>query len=268
VKPSSTSRKTTKLSDPLHKRVNMYALAGSAAGVGVLALAPPSDAKILYTHAHVLIPKDTNITRYIDLNHDGIQDFEVRHRFEQSSRFTLSSLNAFGASDRTSNRVMGVKQEHSPFSSAFALKAGAKIGPGPGFSRDHPLMAFATSPGSTFVLGYWAENKEGVKNRYLGLQFVIKGKVHYGWARLSTTVQQQGQGHSIAATLTGYAYETIPNKPIIAGKTEGAEESGVDEANPATVDEPTLQPASLGLLSIGSSGLSVWRREESVGSAP
>ena len=28
------------------------------------------------------------------------------------------------------------------------------------------------------------------------------------------------QGHAITATLTGYAYETIPNKPIIAGKTK------------------------------------------------
>jgi hypothetical protein len=68
--------------------------------------------------------------------------------------------------------------------------------------------------------------------------------------------------------LTGYAYETIPNKPIIAGTTEAAEESGVDEANPATLNEPTLQPASLGLLAMGSPALSVWRREESVGAAP
>jgi len=28
-------------------------------------------------------------------------------------------------------------------------------------------------------------------------------------------------GARIRATLTGYAYETIPNKPIIAGKTKG-----------------------------------------------
>jgi hypothetical protein len=35
------------------------------------------------------------------------------------------------------------------------------------------------------------------------------------------------------ATLTGYAYETIPNKPIITGKTKGP-------------DVITLDPATLG----------------------
>ncbi len=54
-----------------------------------------------------------------------------------------------------------------------------------------------------------------VKNRYLGLKFIIKGKDHFGWARLTTTGR--------IALLTGYAYETIPNKPIIAGKTKGPE---------------------------------------------
>ena|SRR5579864_1100852 len=213
-----------KLSESIHHRLNMYALAATAAGVGMLSMASPAEAKVVYTHAHVVIPKDTNIARYIDLNHDGIQDFELRHGFEQSSRFALSSLIVFGAKD-ASNLVMGGRERSSPFYSAFALKEGAKIGPGAGFSRNHSNMAFATSPGSTIVWGYWAENKKGVKNRYLGLKFVIHGKIHYGWARLSTTIQQQGQGYSVAATLTGYAYETVPNKPIIAGHTKGRDEA-------------------------------------------
>jgi hypothetical protein len=44
-----------------------------AAGVGMLALAPPVQAKIVYT------PADVNFSRYppvtLDLNHDGIGDF-------------------------------------------------------------------------------------------------------------------------------------------------------------------------------------------------
>jgi hypothetical protein len=54
-----------------------------------------------------------------------------------------------------------------------------------------------------------------VTNRYLGLKFKIDKKNHYGWARLS--VQQQGG--QIIATLTGYAYETVPGKGIRAGQT-------------------------------------------------
>jgi len=54
---------------------------------------------------------------------------------------------------------------------------------------------------------------------------------------------------SITATLTGYAYETIPNKPIIAGKTHGP-------------DVITLQDASLGHLARGASAIPSWRAKE------
>lgn len=41
---------------------------------------------------------------------------------------------------------------------------------------------------------------------------------HFGWARL--TVNCSGFVN-VDATITGYAYETLPNKAIIAGKTHG-----------------------------------------------
>jgi hypothetical protein len=56
-----------------------------------------------------------------------------------------------------------------------------------------------------------------LKQAYLGLKFVIKGKVHFGWARAKVSV-----GFSITAVLIGYAYETIPGKPIIAWRPEGS----------------------------------------------
>ena len=98
--------------------------------------------------------------------------------------------------------------------------------------------------------------------RYLGLKFFIKGHVHYGWARFNVTA---GDG-KITATLTGYAYETIPNKPIIAGKTKGPGDASVEESS-AAPSRPTSQPATLGLLALGSHGLSIWRRED-VASVP
>ena len=70
-------------------------------------------------------------------------------------------------------------------------------------------------------LGPWVGKGNGVGNRYLGLKFVIHGKVHYGWARLSVTLGHHWQYGDVSATLTGYAYETIPNKAIITGKTKG-----------------------------------------------
>lgn len=49
MKRSSRPGATAELSDSLHHRLNSYALAASAAGVGVLAVAQPADAKIVYT---------------------------------------------------------------------------------------------------------------------------------------------------------------------------------------------------------------------------
>jgi hypothetical protein len=86
---------------------------------------------------------------------------------------------------------------------------------------------------------------KNVKNRYVGVQFRIKGETHYGWARLSVTMHRDGT-YGISAVLTGYAYETIANRPIIAGKTKGT-------------DESTVEPATLGHLARGAAAISVWR---------
>jgi hypothetical protein len=87
------------------------------------------------------------------------------------------------------------------------------------------------------------------------LRFQIKGKTHYGWARLNVSVHKL----SIVATLTGYAYETIPNKSIIAGRTKGPDDM---EQPDAALTTPTPEPATLGALAMGARGLSIWRREE------
>ena len=70
-------------------------------------------------------------------------------------------------------------------------------------------------------MGAWAGKGEGVEDRYLGLKFVTDGEVHYGWARLSVTLGHERQDNDVSGTLTGYAYETIPDKPIIAGQITG-----------------------------------------------
>jgi hypothetical protein len=47
MKRSSGPRKTANLSESVHQHLNMYAIAAGAAGVGMLALAPRSEAKIV-----------------------------------------------------------------------------------------------------------------------------------------------------------------------------------------------------------------------------
>ena len=91
----------------------------------------------------------------------------------------------------------------------------------------------------------------------------IKGKAHYGWLRL--TVRLSGHAR-ITATLTGYAYETVANKPIIAGATKGPDDE--DQQAPASLNMHTRRPRMLCAWALGAPGMSIWRREESVASTP
>jgi len=93
---------------------------------------------------------------------------------------------------------------------------------------------------------------------------MIDGEVHYGWARLNAGLLQNQFG--IQAVLTGYAYETVPNKPIIAGATRDTD--AVPETPDAALTVPTPAPATLGALALGAPGLSIWRREDSVAATP
>jgi hypothetical protein len=80
---------------------------------------------------------------------------------------------------------------------------------------------------------------------YVGLQFLIGGQVHYGWASFSITPPNQlFAGYN--EVLTGYAHNTIADATILAGQ--------------GTVPEP----GTLGLLALGSLGLAFWRRRGQV----
>ena len=232
------SRKTFKISDSLNRQLNTYALVASAAGVSVLALAGASEAKVVYTETHQVTR--AGVPLYIDLNHDGINDFVLRTMFYVGSSGLEVGLDPSGY---RKNAVAGKRFSHSGyfFSAASALPAGARIGPKRKFPVRHPFMAVEVFNGRSSQysdLGPWVGKGKGVRDRYLGLKFVVHGKIHYGWARLSVTLGHHRQYDDVSATLTGYAYETIPTKPIIAGQITGP-------------DVITVQPATLGELARG-----------------
>jgi len=239
---SSRPRKKASIPDSLHRQLNTYTLAATAAGVSVLALAVASEAEVVYTETHQVI--HTGAPLYIDLNHDGINDFLLRTNFYVGTSGTDIGLSAEGYHN-ANNVVAGRRYSSSGgyfFSAASALPAGARIGPKGNFSLDFPFMAeehFKRVGDQYSDLGAWAGEGNGVRDRYLGLKFVINGEVHYGWARLSVTLAHQRQMGDVSGTLTGYAYETVPDKPIIAGEIDGPETTSV-------------QPGSLGELALGS----------------
>jgi hypothetical protein len=254
MQPTSGPRKAKKLSESVDCQLNRYALAAGAAAAAVLALARPADAKIVYTDVHKNIAANQKLP--LDLNHDGRTDFILRDIYSASGTLIFANLSAVPAAG---NGVDGIH----PL--AYALKRGAVVGPRKPFASkdvmgiriEDSVTYPVTSPG----YGSWSFSKghRGVSNRYLGFRFKIAGKVHYGWARLSTAVGQHKRGE-ITATLTGYAYETIPNKPIITGKTKGPYDSDAEAGN-ASLIAPRLPPATLGMLTLGAPALSIWRRQ-------
>jgi hypothetical protein len=228
----------------------MYSLAAGAAGVSLLALAVPSEGKIVYTSTHRVIGPNSNFR--LDLNHDGVTDFTLKNSTSCDTDHCLFGLRQKAA---PGNSVEGIgRSGFQPYASA--LSRGARIGHGARFYSGLAILAYIyAGGGGTSVFGKWAN----VTNRYLGVKFKIKGRTHYGWARLSVSVD--AGNHIVTGTLTGYAYETIPNKPIIAGKTKGADETAsLEPLNPTSFSAPTPGPATLSVLALGSPGLSIWRR--------
>jgi hypothetical protein len=228
------SRKASKLSDSLQRHLNAYALAASAAGVGMLAPAQPAEAKIIYNPADKWLP--LNHKFYLDLNHDGTNDFRLR-LFSYSLRsqgFFIRSLYLDRAASSQSRNAF-YSSVNQVFVCAAPLPKGTGVGPKSPFPKVGGGWMFIKSLQSMESLSAcgWGQVQ---KQAYVGLRFAIKGQVHYGWARIGHV----SLNRPIKAKLTGYAYETIPNKPIVTGKTHGP-------------DVITLQRDSLGALAAGAS---------------
>jgi hypothetical protein len=246
---AGSCKAASSLPESIHEHLNMYAIAAGAAGVGILALAQPAEAKIVYTPANVKIV--VNHQYNLDLNHDGVTDFTIENPF----RFHIDRLYASAAAG---NGVVGGKNGWAGW--AAALDRGAQIGSVQTFIAPDAGMAICIQYGGCH--GPWAN----VMNRYLGLKFITNGKTRYGWARLSV------QGSiGVVATLTGYAYETIAGQSIKAGQTKEADDpndegfgAGASVTSPIP-DAPEV--ASLGMLALGAQGVPLWRRKESIGAA-
>ncbi len=230
------------LTPRFEKIIAAYATAASAAAGVAMLTAPAAEAKVVYTKTNVTITSSYEL----DLNHDGVPDFDINFCFclPHGVRLQLG-LPVPGNLPR--------EQASSP-DAAADLPNGALIGPGQAFTSytsgyGGVFMALASSYGTAaFSNGPWI----GASKRYLGLKFMIHGEVHYGWARLTVTK------HLDRVVLTGYAYETTPNKALPAGATTDAAQG---EVSPASLPATVLQGPSLGLLARGADALDVWRRD-------
>jgi hypothetical protein len=233
----------------------MYALAATAAGVSLLALTSPAECKIVHKVVNQQLPLNDDVL--LDLNNDSLNDFS----------FHLTSRPGGSEAIFHTLRVRGLRQNEVvsfvshkgsfSFHCAKALPRGAKI------SVRNQFYAKALMGKVDYMLNFgtynyctWQKATQG----YVGLKFFIGSKTHFAWARF--TGVSLGIHGKAAATFIDYAYETVPNKPIIAGQTKDLEPDDNADAAEGTLFAPARQPATLGILAVGAPALSIWRREE------
>jgi len=236
------------LSESLNHHLGLYALAAGAAGVTSLAGVPSAEAEVVYTPAHVEIEADSFYV--LDLNHDGIADF----RFGNVGRTGLGVFYIEPWGTNGSQNAEECPLTGPPY--PLALRPGAAIGPGKFFygtdgGPSYNQVLAGDNQGALF--GNWIN----VSNHYVGLRFLINGQNHYGWARLTVRLD----GTQVSALLTGYAYETVANRGIRAGKMTGeASDAGaqVEAATPggspaeSWLEQPVASRSkSLGRLALG-----------------
>jgi hypothetical protein len=228
------SRKPVELGERINKRWLGYAAAAGAAGVGMLATAQAAHADIIYTPANTSIGC-CSITTSLDLNHDGIVDFMF---VGYTITTTFVALNRLSVGRyQPGNGVLSVGGVPGA-----PLNKGHVIGPGGKFIGGATLASgfssFYGHPRTFRSRGPWV----GADGKYLGLEFMIGGQIHYGWAQLDVNFYDPALSPSINAYLTGYAYDTVANQALTAGQAP--------------------EPGTLGLLALGSLGLGFWRRRK------
>jgi hypothetical protein len=109
----------TPLHGSLEKEVLAYATAAGAAGVSLLALTEPAQAKIIYTPTHQTITQNSKFN--LDLNGDGITDFVVSNlssdfdaiRATSGSPFTFALLRVYPQGNPTAFGAPMASNPHS-----------------------------------------------------------------------------------------------------------------------------------------------------------
>lgn len=216
------SRSVKPFPNNLEKRLLSYTAAAGA--VCMMGLAPqPATAEVVYTPADIVTK---NALGTLDIDGDGIADFQFIHftYFHcghpcSTSVFFYNSFALTGL--QTTN---GVVQDGIRSFSMAKLPTKTVVGSNDTFIHQGRILLSAGAVGSQ-----WVPPARG----YVGMKFAIAGEVHYGWLRLTI------DSTAVTVTIRGYAYETVPNKPIVVNKRPGGSA------------QELLVPGSLGSLAAG-----------------
>jgi len=164
-------RKKSSLNHGLDSKLLAYA---TAAGAGLLALAQPAHAEIVYTPANQTITPNQYLQ--LDLNNDGIADFTIQDQFFPVGRhaggnFPTNGSYSVGNLVAFADGANAILVQETRFASD--LSPNKRVGKAASWNFKDGFMDSCDrkSGGGSQNTGLWLN----VKNRYLGLRFSIQG---------------------------------------------------------------------------------------------
>ncbi len=247
MKLKPKNRQKIKLNDCLDKKLNAYTncdksgcggfeltskMVYALAGFVTLAFPHITLGEVVFTPTHQSVNLE-NEKVYVDINGDGVNDFILSIYASSSPGSNGHGYEELTASGLQASASIAV----SEFNNAFAGVGGQKLGPGAAFDHDGFMARRFFHSAVSTSSGAWSKLKT---RHFLGVKFLIDGETHYGWLRFS-------QSSARLAILTGYAYETVADKPIIAGLG--------DDGKSFPETQPQHPAGSLGRLAAGLLGL-------------
>jgi hypothetical protein len=278
VRSKNLSRKPSTLNTNLNKALISYVAGACAAGVASLAGAMPAEGEIIYTPTNTPILVGSPVS--LDLNNDGVADFVLSMNLNAAVRRPSCTVCTFGqhgslkvGPEHAGNAIWGVsssvykigsnlrrrkqqqKKPNTVQEAAAPVAWGEVVGNGPERSFQSQALPMDSSNsfyyfgggGTINSFGAWGKGRK-FTGPYLGFKFLIDGEIHYGWARVDVNAKFL----DLSATLAGYAYESVANRPILTGFTHGTLDASSDVSQ--QVQPPVA--GSLGHLAIGALGRS------------
>jgi len=166
--------------------------------------------------------KDSGSVYHLDLNNDGINDFDVTY----IKHLVTFSGHCFGAQTNYNINITPLQNNlvlSDANSRSFALNINDVVSPGSSSWSNTPneilrsaLWQCVQPPRGSGILTYHlaastSGNWSDTADRYLGLKLTNGTDTFYGWARLSVS--------AAGFTVKDYAYNSMPNDSIYAGQT-------------------------------------------------
>lgn len=212
----------------------------SAFIVTAMLFSASSNAQIVYTDVNpdtvftctLSLGNPCSTMYQLDLNNDGIVDFQLVKFYGTAPRQNSDSY--VSVTPLGSNKFTSSTTNFGTFNlvCASALANGDSIQNNNWYGARLMLeQNLVNGLSFAFTCHHW----NAVTDKYLGLKLIVGSNTYYGWVRLD--VAQNGTSF----TVKDYAYNNIPNQPILAGETIA---TGINENSFASSIQLFPNPAS------------------------